>query len=114
MYNVRTLAFSLKEKVERELEGLEGSGIVTLVKYSNWAAPVVLALKQNGTKRLCGDYRVTVNQASMVDKYPLPRVEELLAVMEGGKFFSKLDISQAYLQLPLDDKSSQLVTINIH
>ena len=113
-FKARTLPFSLKEKVETELKRLESLGIITPVKHSNWAAPVVPVLKQNNTIRLCGDYRVTVNQACMVDKYPLPRVEELFAAMTGGKVFSKLDMSQAYLQLQLDEKSTELVTINTH
>ena len=93
------------------MERLESLGILTPVKHFNWAAPVVLLLKQNGTIRL---FRVTANQACMVDKYPLPRVEELFAAMAGGKVFSKLDMFLAYLQLPLDEKSSELVTINTH
>ena len=67
-------------------------------------------LKHNGTIILCGDYRVTINQAAKVDSYPLPKVEDLYAAMSGGKVFSKLDMSQAYLRLPLDDKSKELVT----
>ena len=71
-------------------------------------------LKQNGTIRLCGDYHVIINQASRVDTYPLPKVEELFTAMSNGKVYTKLDMSQAYLQLPLDDNSKELVTINIH
>ena len=41
-------------------------------------------------------------------------MEELFTAMAGGKFFSKLDMSQAYLQLQLDEKSAELVTINTH
>ena len=113
-FKARPLPFSLKDKVEEELQRLESLGIITLVKHSNWAAPVVPVLKQNGTIRLCGDYRITVNQASKVDTYPLPKVEDLFAAMSGGKVFTKLDMSQAYLQLPLDDNSKELVTINTH
>lgn len=100
--------------MEEELNRLESLGIITPVKSSQWAAPVVPVLKNNGTIRLCGDYRVTINQASKVDTYPLPRVEDLFTAMSGGKMFSKLDMSQAYLQLPLDDSSKELVTINTH
>ena len=71
-------------------------------------------VKQDGTVRLCGDYRVTVNKAVKVDSYPLPRVEELFAALSGGKYFTKLAMSQAYLQLPLDKQSRELVTINTH
>ena len=113
-FKARTLPISLKDKVEEELHRLEHLGIITPIKHSQWAAPVVPVLKHNGSIRLCGDYRVTINQASKVDTYSLPRVEDLFAAMSGGKVFSKLDMSQAYLQLPLDDKSKELVTINTH
>ena len=49
-----------------------------------------------------------------METYPLPVVDELFANLTGGKYFSKLDLSNAYLQLPLDDESKQLVTINTH
>ena len=109
-----TLPFSLKDKVEEKLNRLESLGIITPVKHSKWAAPVVPVLKQNGTIRLCGDYHVTINQASRDDTYPLLKVEELFTAMSNGKVYTKLDMSQAYLQLPLDDNSKELVTINTH
>ena len=61
---------------------------------------------------ICGDYRLTVNQASRVDIYPIPRIQDLYAKLAGGIKFTKLDTSQAYLQLPLDQESKELVTIN--
>ena len=70
-------------------------------------------MKRDQSVRICGDYRITANVACQVDLYPLPRIEELLANLAGGKCFSKLDMSQAYLQLPLD-KSAKLVTVNTH
>ena len=83
------MPISLKDKVEEELHRLEGLGIITPIKHSQWAAPVVPVLKHNGSIRFCGDYRVTINQASKVDTYPLPRVEDLFAAMSGGKVFSR-------------------------
>ena len=71
------------------------------VKHSNWAAPVVPVLKHNNTIRLCGDYRMTVNQASMVDTYPLPRVGELFTAMAGGKVFSKTRYVPGILTTPV-------------
>jgi len=71
-------------------------------------------MKQNGNVQICGDHHVTVNQAIKVDSYPLPRVEDLFAALAGGKYFTKLDMSQAYLQLQLDEDSKQFVTVNTH
>ena len=67
------------------MQRLESLDIISAVKHSQWAAPVVPVLKQNGMIRLCGDYYITVNQASKVDTYPLSKVEDLFAAMSGGK-----------------------------
>ena len=64
--------------------------------------------------RICGDYRMTVNQASRLDSYPLPKVDELFATLAWGTAFSKLDLQHAYLQLPLEKNSKQYTTINTH
>ena len=111
-FKSRTVPLALKGKVEEELDKLESMGIISPVQFSRWAAPIVPVMKQNGGVRICGDYKVTINQANLTDSYPLPRVDELLANLSGGKYFSKLDMSQAYLQLPLDEESKELVTVN--
>ena len=49
-----------------------------------------------------------------VHQYPLPKPEDLFATLAGGKKFTTLDLSQAYLQLELDEQSSQYTTINTH
>ena len=70
--------------------------------------------KSDGRVRLCGDFKVTVNQALQVDHYPLLKVEDLFATLAGGKQFTKLDLSQAYLQLKLHPDSLKYCTINTH
>ena len=93
---------------------MQSKGIISPIKYSDWAAPIVPVLKKNGKVRICGDYKLTINQAAPTETYPLPRIEELLAAMSGGKYFSKLDLRDAYLQLPLVTASKQYLTINTH
>ena len=56
-----------------------------------------------------GDFKQTVHQASKLDRYPIPRIQDLFATLAGGKTFTKLDMSQAY---QLDEGSQALVTIN--
>ena len=51
---------------------------------------------------------------SKLDCYPIPRVEDLFATLSKGMYFTKLDLSQAYLQLPLDEQSKKYVVINTH
>ena len=93
---------------------MEEQGIIEKVSHSDWAAPIVPVPKKDGCFRICGDYKVTVNQVLAVEQYPLPTPEELFAMIAGGKCFSKLDLSQAYLQVQLEEDSRNYVTINTH
>lgn len=110
----RPLPFAMKARVDAELDRLEKAGIITSVKHSEWAAPVVPVVKRDNTIRLCGDYKLTVNQAATTETYPLPRIEELMATLSGGKIFSKIDLASAYQQVLLEDESKTLLTINTH
>ena len=105
----------MKDKVSDELDRLEKQGIIQKVKNSDWAAPVVPVIKSDGRSlRLCGDYKVTINAASKCDKYSIPRIEDIYATLSGGKIFSKIDLSNAYLQVPLHEDSRKFTTINTH
>ena len=61
--------------------------------------------------RICGDYK-QLNKVSEIDSYPLPIIDELYAKLSGGSYFTKLDISNAYQQLVLEDGSQKFTTIN--
>ena len=58
------------------------------------------------------NFKQTVNKASPLDKYPIPKIEDLFSQLLGGQKFTKLDISQAYQQICLDDESKKFVAIN--
>ena len=113
-FKPRPVLFSVKEAIGKELDRLEEQGILKKVDSSDWAAPIVPVPKKDGRFRICGDYKVTINQALTVDQYPLPKPEDLFATLANGKHFTKLDISQAYLQLALEEDSMKYVTINRH
>ena len=89
-------------------------GVIEPISFSEWADPIVPVLKKDGTVRICGDYKLSVNQASKVDSYPLPRIDDLFASLAGVKTFMKLDLANAYQQIPLDDQSKKIVAINTH
>ena len=55
-----------------------------------------------------------MNQAAALDNYPVPKTEDLLDTLNGAKLFCKLDLSQAYQQLKLDDQSREYLTVNTH
>ena len=113
-FKARTVPFALREAVEKELDRLEQEGVIKKVDHSEWAAPIVVVPKGDGQIRICGDYKVTVNGVLDVDQYPLPKPEDLFASLVGGQKFSKLDLSQAYQQMCLDEESQKFVTINTH
>lgn len=113
-HRARTVPFALRGAVEQELNRLEEKGILKKVSHSDWAAPIVPVPKKDGKVRLCGDYKVTVNQSLDVDQYPLPKPADLFATLANGKNFSKLDLSQAYQQMVLTEESAKSLTINTH
>ena len=77
------------------------------------AAPIVAVLKRDmQSVRKSGDYMQTVNPVAKLDCYTIPRIEDLFAKLFGWKSFSKLDLSQAYLQVSLDEASKHLVVVN--
>ena len=108
------MPFALKEGIEEELDRLESDGIVQRVMHSEWATPIVPIVKPDKKVRICGNFKVTINPVLDVDRYPLPKLEELLAIMSGGKWFSKLDLTNAYLQLALDEESHTRCPLNTH
>ena len=111
----RTVPYALQGKVEEALKKLVEEGILVPVQFSEWAAPIVPVLKSDKESvRVCGDFRMTVNHISKLDKYPTPKIEDLFATLEHGKEFTKLDLSQAYQQLTLDAESRKYVVINTH
>ena len=73
-----------------------------LKKFSflDWATPIVTVVKQS--VRICGDFRATVNPVSKLNRYPIPRIEDLSLKKE--KLFTKLDLSQAYQQVVLEEE----------
>ena len=108
----RTVPLALRAKVEEELDRLQQAGVIRPVEFSEWAAPIVPVLKSTGEVRICGDYKVTINRAVKVDKYPIPNINDIYANLSGGQLYSKLDLSHAYQQVVLDEDSQKLTTIN--
>jgi hypothetical protein len=65
---------------------------------SPWGAPVIFVLKKDGTQRLCVDYRA-LNEVTVKNRYPLPRIDDLFDQLCGACVFSKIDLRSGYHQL---------------
>lgn len=111
-YKARPVPWALKDKVETELRRWEAEGVISRVSTSQWATPLVLVKKQNGAVRLCGDFKCTVNEQLNVEQFPIPRPEDLFQKLSGGVSFSKIDLRDAYLQIPLDEQAKKILVIN--
>ena len=68
----RPVPYALQEKVNQELDRMQGEGVIRPVEKSDWATPVVVIRKGDGTVRLCGDYKVTINLYLDMGGYPMP------------------------------------------
>ena len=84
-FRARQVPFAIRDAVGSELDRLEREGILMKVTHSEWAAPIVTVPKPDGCLRICGDYKVTINQALAVDQYPLPKPEDLFTALTGEK-----------------------------
>ncbi len=90
------MPYFYREKVEQELDRLVQENILEPVEHSEWASPIVSVLKKDGKSvRICGDFKQTINPVSKLDRYPIPKIEDLFSQLSGGKSFTKLDLSRA-------------------
>jgi hypothetical protein len=79
---------------------------------SPWAAPVLFVEKKVGTKRMCIDYR-SLNEVTIKNKYPLPRIEHMFDQLRGASVLSKIDLRSGYHQLrfqPSDIPKTTFIT----
>lgn len=110
----RSLPLALREPVERELDRLQREGVIYKVDRSDYGTPIVPVVKSNGSIRICGDYKITINPILKDFHYPLPRIEELFAALRGGEQYTKLDLSNAFQQCVLEKDSQPMTAITTH
>lgn len=110
----RSVPMALREAVEKELNKLQAQGILTRIEYADWATPIVPVKKSDGSLRICGDYKATVNRAIKSHAHKVPSINDLLSRVDGGVLFAKMDMSQAYQQLTVDEETARVQAITTH
>ena len=98
----RMAPMELKE-LKKQLEELLDKGFIR-PSTSPWGAPVLFVKKKDGSLRLCIDYR-QLNRITVKNKYPLPRIDDLLDQLKGATVFSKIDLRSGYWQLRVEEQS---------
>ena len=106
----RPIPYAFVDKIKQEIKNLESSGIITKVENSKWGTPLVPIMKPDGSIRICADYKITANKFLLDMNYPLPLITDIFVKLGGNCLFSKLDLTKAYNQLELDDKSKEILT----
>ena len=104
-FKARPVPYALREKVDAELDRLLEDGVIKLVEFSDYAAPVVPVLRANGRIRTSGDYTLTVNKLMVAVKHPIPNIEDLYPKLAGGKLYSRIDLRNYY------EESQKLTTV---
>lgn len=109
-----TVAYGNRPKVETILKKWCDDDLIYPVRNSAWATPIVTVAKPDGSIRICADCKVTINKFLRTDHYPLPRFDDLAAAVANTKVFVVLDLSNAFQQIMVSEKSREILTINTH
>ena len=96
----------LYAEVKNYVEDLRTNGWIR-ESYSSYSSPIVCVRKKDGQMRLCVDYRA-LNAKTVPDSQPIPRIQDILDALGGSQWFSTLDMSKAYHQGYIDEKSQHL------
>ena len=110
----RPVPFAAAEPIANELKRLHLLGVISPVEFSEYAAPLVAVKKKDGRTRICADYSTGLNDSLEPNQYPLPTPEEIFSKLSQYRVFSKIDLSDAFLQVELDDEAKKMLTINTH
>ncbi len=85
--------------IREEVDHMHRLGIIR-ESNSDYASPVVLVPKPDGTWRFCVDYR-KLNSVTKSDSYPIPNVHDSLSKLHGAQIFAKIDLAAGYWQIPM-------------
>ena len=106
----RRIPFPLLPKVEQKLNDMIQDGIIEKVSEpSDWCAPMCPVVKPNGDVRITVDYK-KLNESVKREIYMLKNLDDISPKLVGMTVFSKLDASNGFFQIPLDEESSKLTT----
>jgi hypothetical protein len=101
---LRRVPFPMKAEFKQIIDDMLANGLVVPCT-SPWCSPTVLVKKKDGTLRICVDFR-RLNDQTIKDRYPIPKIDDMLATLRHGLIFSSIDLASGYHQIRLkpDDR----------
>ena len=110
IHPARRVPYRLQEQFEKTLSDMERNEIIMKVtEPTEWVNPIVTVRKPSGALRICLD-PLELNKAIRREHYSIPTPGEIVAKLHGAQYFSTLDATSGFLQIPLDDASSYVTT----
>ena len=101
----RRMGRDKQESAEKQIQDNCDRGLAS-PSNSPWASPIVMVKKKDSSYRLCCDYRA-LNQRTVMDAYPIPRIADALDALAGAKYFSTLDLRSGYWQVAMSEDAKQ-------
>ncbi|CAL2259851.1 unnamed protein product [Prunus armeniaca] len=92
------------DEIKKQIQGLLEQGVIK-PSCSPCGSPVLLVPKKDGDWRMCVDYRA-LNKITIKNRYPLPRIDDLLDQLHGARYFTKLDLKSGYHQVRIHDEDT--------
>ena len=106
------VAFNRLPEVELFAEEWLESGVIRHSK-SPWASPLVLVKKEDGSTWLCVDFR-WLNDVTVGDSFPVPRIDDSLRALGGAQIFSTQDLTKGYWQVPVNEEDKEKTAFTCH
>jgi hypothetical protein len=97
-------------ELEKQMVALQAKGFIH-PSSSLWGAPILFIEKKDETQQKCVDYH-SLNEVTIKNKYPLPRIEDLFNQMKGANVFSKIDLRSRYHQLRIRESDIPKTTFH--
>uniref|UniRef100_A0A0K0EWS1 CCHC-type domain-containing protein n=1 Tax=Strongyloides venezuelensis TaxID=75913 RepID=A0A0K0EWS1_STRVS len=103
---------NLKEKIDEEIKRLTELGVWSKIESSDWISPMSVAIKTNGKVRICANFKPTINKVIENRMFQIPTSAEIFSKLVNCCLFSSIDMSDAFLQIKVDEESSKLLVIS--
>ena len=101
-----------REVIDKAIDEMLDADVIRRSR-SPWSFSVVIADIKDGSKRFCVDFR-RLNKVTKKNSYPLPLIDDILALLGKAKYFTSLDLKSGYWQVAMDEKDKEKTAFACH